>query len=119
MIHYKCLKMFGGRVSVRSYVFEYAKRTKQVIELTLTTNGQRMRINGETPYICEGATFYTKHADEYIKKNMPYKLYDFVWTPILEEPEEITMDGRAAMLRAWKELQKKKSEQLNIEEVSK
>jgi hypothetical protein len=109
--------MYAERVSVRSYVFEYAKRTKQVIELNLTTNGQRMRINGETPYICEGQTFYTRHADEYIKANKPYKLYDFVWRPIIEQPEEITQDGRLAMLKAWKELNKKKVEQTTIEEV--
>jgi len=119
MIYYTCKKLFGGNVSVRDYVVKFAKKTGQIIELTLEINGQKMRINGDTPYRCDRQTFYTKRADSYIKKDKPYQLWDYTWSPQTIEPEDINMDGRMAMLKAWKELQNNKNKQLNIEEVIK
>ena len=105
-------KLYMGNVSINSQVVEYCKRLGR--KLIVDYQGARMLIKDLDNFLCDGQTFIAHHSDKYMKAGNTYKLYDYIWAPIEakhEEPE-ISMEGRLAMLKAWKDLQKGK--QLSI-----
>jgi len=104
MIFYHCHKLYGGRVSVRDYLVKYARKTRQVIEIYY--EGNKMRVNGNTQYECDGRNHLAKRTDKYIKRGETYQLYDYVWNPVVTEPEDMSLDGRMSLLKAWKNMKK-------------
>jgi len=102
MMKYKSLKLWQGKISVRSFIVEFAKKTGQSIEVEY--NKQKMIVNSKTPYTCDQMPHLAQRSDMYIKKGDTYHLYDFEWKPIIKI-DEWTGDGRLKMLDAWKKLQ--------------
>ena len=85
-------KLFGGRVSVRSYLVKYCKKTRQ--NLVIEFEGQNMTV--EWPdlgrYTTDGNTYTAKRYDRYIRLGEKYKLYDYIWRPNVE-PVGWTKEG--------------------------
>lgn len=79
MIRYTAKKMFGGRVSVKSPVVDYAKRVDEKIRLTF--KDRFMIVTPHTQYTCDDRFHKAEKSDEYIKKGEYYKLYDYVFNP--------------------------------------
>ena len=101
MISYHAKKMFGGRVSVRSYHIEYIKKMKQ--NLKLIYDGREMIITPHTQYTCDERLHRAKKTDKYIKKGDYYKLYDYVFNPRVHQSMEETWDGVKAKFTAMGE----------------
>lgn len=100
-------KLYMGKVSVQSSVVDYCKRLGR--KLIIDYEGQRMLVHNLDDYTTDGQSFMARYSDKYIKSGNNYKLYDFQWLPSEQrhEEEQTSLEGRLAMLRAWKELQAK------------
>lgn len=97
MLVFKAKKMFGGRVSVRSYHIDYITRMRD--KLRLIYDGREMIITPKTPYICDGRLHKAEKTDKYIKRGDYYKLYDYVFLA-KSKPIEETMEGLKAKFEA-------------------
>ena len=104
MIKYKCKKLWGGKVSVRSCVVDYARRTGQSIEVEF--NGQKMVINNKSAYEVTAPPQTAQRTDRYMKKGESYQLYDFLWQPKIEI-NDWTNEGRSKLLSAWNKIKNK------------
>jgi len=94
---------------------ELANKRHEVVEITLdgdlvpyAMRGQKMRINSKTPYRISPYVQTAKYDGKNIKAGQKYYLWDYKWEPMKEVPKEATMDGKLAMLEAWKNLNKPK-----------
>lgn len=109
MISFKSKKLWGGKVSVRSCIVEFAKKTGQVIEVT--HNGLKMKINSASSYTCDNVPHIAQRTDKYIKAGKVYQLFDYEWKPIVEN-DEWTSSGKESLLSAWKKLKEAKQKTL-------
>lgn len=103
-VHIK--KLFGGKVSVRSYLVKYCKKTRT--NLVIEFEGQKMTV--EYPnldrYTTDGNTYTAKRYDQYIRMGDKYKLYDYIWRPDVE-PASWTKQGMELVISAWKKIKNK------------
>lgn len=99
---YQCKKLWGGRVSVRSYIVDYCKKMKE--PLIVTFENKRMKIRNFRSFYCDGRTYTAEMTDKYIKKGETYKLYDFQWNPEVKHEEYYTMEGMSKMVKCWKKI---------------
>lgn len=104
--------MWGGDVSVGSFVVKYALKTKQKIRLEYDSG--HMIIDGNTPYKITAPTQIAQRTDQYIKKGEPYQLYDYKWEPRVVEPDGYTEEGMIKLHEVMLKVFGKKTEQLKI-----
>lgn len=112
MLTFKAKKLWGGDVSVQSFIVEYAKKMKQKIKVEY--QNAYMIIDGETPYKITAPPQIAQRTDNYIKKGMMYQLYDFAWNPQVVEPDGYNEEGLRKLHEAMSKVFKKKDKQLDI-----
>lgn len=106
MIKVAVKKMWGGKVSVRSYLVEYGIKTNQPLKIVF--EGQEMVILPEKlkNYTCENQEFTAKRTDKYIRAGEKYKLYDYEWIP--QKNYGWTEKGLKHLFECYKKVFKKK-----------
>jgi len=110
---FKSRKIWGGYISVPSFLYDYAKRTHKKIRIEF--EGQYMIVDTKTPYEITAPTQTAQRTDKYTKKGTPYQLYDFFWVPVEEiRPEEYTATGLTKLHEAMAKFFKPKPTQLKI-----
>lgn len=114
MITFHARKLWGGDVSVQSFIVEYARKMKQKIEIIY--DNATMIIDSNTPYKITAPTQIAQRTDKYIKKGEAYQLYDYKWHPQIVKEEEYTREGLEKLHEAMSKLFKKeKTEQKEVQ----
>src|SRR3990167_11275435 len=100
MIIYQVKKIFGGKISIRSHVVRFAKRTRQPIVVKF--NRQKMTIDYYSlgNYTTDNNEYTAKRTDQYASIGEKYKLYDYIWRP---DSEHIgwTQEGLYKVSEIW------------------
>lgn len=78
-LSFKSRKLWGGSVSVPSFLVDFAKKTQKKIKIEY--EGQYMVVDGLTHYEVTAPPQIAKRTDKYIRAGQPYQLYDYVWNP--------------------------------------
>jgi hypothetical protein len=81
----KVKKIFGGRVSVRSYLVKYCKKTHKDLTIEFERQNMTVRWPDLGRYTTDGNTYTAKRFDQYIRLGDKYKLYDYIWRPDIED----------------------------------
>ena len=105
MIQFPTRKLWGGDVSVPSFLVQYAKKMHQQIKIT--HENAYMIIDGKTPYLITAPTQVAQHTDKYIKRGEYYSLYDYKWNPTIEV-KDYTKEGLGKLHNAMSKIFKKK-----------
>lgn len=109
MIEFKARKLWGGDVSVQSFIVEYAKKMKQKIKIVYE-NGY-MIIDAKTPYKITAPPQLAQRTDKYIHKGTAYQLYDYLWNPVAKEERDYTAEGIKQLSEVWKRFKNKLDKQ--------
>ena len=100
-MNYTCKKMYGGRVSVRDYMVKYCKKMRE--PLIISYGGKQMKVKDLNKYYCDNIGHYAQLTDKYIRKGQVYYLYDFEFSPNIEEvSKDYNEEGLKGLLNAWK-----------------
>lgn len=109
---YKAKKLWGGRVSIRSSVLKYAKRTHRKVKIIY--DGQYMYVDANTPYETTAPPQIAQRTDKYMRKGEAYELFDYVWSPVVEKNVvDYTSEGLSKLAEAWANF--KKGRQMGID----